>query len=143
VLRYFNVYGVGQNPVGDYAAVIPKFLLCALHGSAATIYGDGNQVRDFVNVDDVVRANLLACEAVTADAEASNIGSGRATSLKELLAEISGLVPNPIAVRHEPARAGDIRRSVASIERARQVLGFEPTISLGSGLRKMLVQAGG
>jgi len=141
VFRYFNVYGDGQNPAGDYAAVIPRFLDAAVKGMTAVVYGDGRQVRDFVYVEDVARANLIGCSADGVGSEPFNIGSGSATSLNTLISDLSTLTRRPVSVHHAPPRAGDIRRSVASIERAERILGYKPETTLRSGLKKLLTRA--
>jgi UDP-glucose 4-epimerase len=134
-LRYFNVYGARQDPAGDYAAVIPRFVQACLAGEPPRIYGDGEQTRDFVHVSDVVRANLLAADARLPEGFAvCNVASGRATRLVAVLAEIAkqtGWDAKPV---HEASRAGDIRHSHASLDHARQLLGYEPLTSLEEGL---------
>ena len=138
--RYFNVFGERQSPSGAYAAVIPKFIEAAQEGRAPIIYGDGNQVRDFVFVGDVVQANLLALDAemAVADGSAFNIGRGEGTSLNDLLSALSEVLGYSIQARHEPQRLGDIRVSVASIDRARDALGFRPSVSIREGLRRIV-----
>ncbi|HTY52694.1 MAG TPA: NAD-dependent epimerase/dehydratase family protein [Methanomicrobiales archaeon] len=133
-LRYFNIYGPGQDPRGEYAAVIPKFIVNVLRRRPPVIFGDGNQVRDFVSVRDVVRANILAMQR---DAVGPlNIGSGTGTTvltLAKALMDIGGLSREPV---FEKARPGDIRESVADISRAGNVMGFRPKVHLADGLRE-------
>jgi UDP-glucose 4-epimerase len=133
-LRYFNVYGPRQDPAGPYAAVIPRFVTAALGGEPLTIYGTGAQTRDFVFVEDVVQANLLARTAPLAPGGVYNIGSGRGTSLNELVETLQSVCARPLTVRRTPARAGDVMHSRADVKRARHDLGFEPTVSLEDGL---------
>jgi nucleoside-diphosphate-sugar epimerase len=133
-LRYFNVYGPRQNPQSEYAAVLPRFITACLAGQAPTIFGDGEQTRDFVFVGDVVEANLLAAESPKAVGSVVNVAGGRRISLNELLRAIQDVAGTQIAVRHAPARAGDVRHSLASLARAEALLGFRPQTSLIDGL---------
>jgi len=145
-LRFFNVYGTRQDPKGPYAAVIPLWTEALLKGERPVIYGDGSSTRDFVSVKDVVRAIRLA--AGTEDAacfgEAFNIAAGTSTSLNELFclmrAEVAKTRPEAGAIKPRFAdfRPGDIRHSSADISRARNLLGFEPEISLSQGLSALL-----
>lgn len=138
-LRYFNVFGPGQSPRSQYAAVIPAFLDAALSGRTPVVYGDGGQTRDFVFVEDVVRANLAAASASReACGRSFNVAGGRPVSLNDLLAELGALLGRDIRAEHAPERAGDIRHSYASIDLARQVLGWEPRVSLRDGLARSL-----
>ncbi|HEY9514443.1 MAG TPA: SDR family oxidoreductase [Gemmatimonadaceae bacterium] len=135
-LRYFNVFGPRQDPTSQYAAVVPKFVSAARAGESPTIFGDGEQTRDFTFVANVVRANLLACEAAPAAfGEVCNIGCGERVSVNELWHRIRDLVGTPVEARYEPSRAGDVHDSLASLDRARALLGYEPVVSLSEGLR--------
>lgn len=135
-LRYFNVFGQRQDPESLYAAVIPCFITAFLSGKPPVIYGDGEQTRDFTYVGNVVAGNLLAA---TAPAErvaghVLNLAAGGRTSLNELvdmLQEITGITCEPI---YEDARPGDIRHSMASVTKAKQLMGYEPSISVLTGL---------
>jgi nucleoside-diphosphate-sugar epimerase len=135
-LRYFNVFGPRQSPRSAYAAVIPKFFEAALEDRAASLYGDGRQTRDFVYVDNVVDANLLAASAPTETVNGwvFNIGAGRRTSLLELLSMIRGVTGRTLAYVAAPPRSGDLRDSVASLERAERLLRYKSRISLEEGL---------
>jgi len=135
-LRYFNIYGPRQDPNGDYAAVIPKFVHRLKAGQAPLIYGDGQQTRDFVYVGDVVRANLLACEHPQASGHVFNIASGQATSLLDL-AEILGGLAGSIPPQFAPAREGDIRHSRGDGSFAQTLLGFQPETKLHEGLQQL------
>jgi len=137
-LRYFNVYGPRQDPASDYAAVIPSFAKACLAGEKPSVYGDGEQTRDFVMVKDVVRANLLAADAVRAVGTVCNIAAGRRISLNELLGHFGALLDRPVEARHEAARAGDVRDSQACLDRARELLDYEPRVGLREGLRRTL-----
>jgi UDP-glucose 4-epimerase len=134
-LRYFNVYGPRQDPAGDYAAAVPRFISACLSGVAPHLYGDGRQTRDFVFVSDAVRANLLAVDAPEASGAVCNVASGRATSLLDLLDEIRRQTWTAMPAIHEPPREGDVRDSLASLDRARALLGYEPSVDLREGLR--------
>lgn len=133
-LRYFNVFGPSQNPRGGYAAAIPQFMLTLLSGKSPQIYGDGRQSRDFVYVDNVVDANLLACSVDAAVGEVFNIGTGRETQLLELLEILGEHTGQKVEPTFAPARAGDIRRSYGDITRATKVLGYRPAVDLATGL---------
>jgi UDP-glucose 4-epimerase len=137
-LRYFNVYGPRQDPASEYAAVVPRFITACLTGRRPTIYGDGEQARDFTFIDDVVQANLRAAEAPEAAfGRAFNIGGGATpTSINELLAtigEFTGATPDPI---REPAREGDVRYTSADMTQTKEVLGHRPEIDMREGLRR-------
>jgi UDP-N-acetylglucosamine/UDP-N-acetyl-alpha-D-glucosaminouronate 4-epimerase len=135
-LRYFNVFGPRQSPRSAYAAVIPNFFQAALENRPATLYGDGRQTRDFIYVDNVVDANLLAASAPSgmANGWVVNIGAGRRTSLLELLSMIRGVTGRTLAYVAAPPRSGDVRDSVASLERAERLLRYKSRISLEEGL---------
>jgi UDP-glucose 4-epimerase len=135
-LRYFNVYGPGQEARGEAAQVIPRFVVSVLRRSPPVIYGDGSQVRDFVSVKDAVRANILAMQRDAVGV--FNIGSGDGTTILKLaraVMEIGRLSREPI---FEKPRPGDIRESVADISRARDVMGFRPRVHLADGLHETL-----
>jgi len=134
-LRYFNVFGPRQDPASEYAAVVPAFITAVLAGRQPVVYGDGRQSRDFTFVGNVVEANLLAAAAEGQLAgEAVNIACGRKATLLDLLGEISRITGRKAQPRFEPARAGDVRESLASVARARELLGYEPKLSLAEGL---------
>lgn len=137
-LRYFNVYGPRQDPASPYAAVIPRFLAALRGGVAPTIYGDGEQTRDFVSVADVVEANLRAATAPGVAGRVYNVASGAAVTLNALLATLADLLDADVAPVYEPARAGDIRHSAADVSAARDDLGFVSRVSLAEGLARML-----
>ena len=133
-LRYFNIYGPRQDPNGAYAAVIPKFILAALAGKPLTIHGDGRQSRDFTFVADAVAANMLAATSKKADGQVINVGAGAQTDLNTLANRIIELAGSKSKLVHGPPRAGDVRDSLASLERARKLLGYKPTVALRDGL---------
>jgi UDP-N-acetylglucosamine/UDP-N-acetyl-alpha-D-glucosaminouronate 4-epimerase len=134
-LRYFNVFGPRQSADGGYAAVIPKFVEAAVAGRRPVIFGDGTAVRDFVYVGDVVRANLLACQAPNGSGNAFNIGSGWHTTVLELRQLIFDMVGSDVTPELRPPRPGDIHTSIAVVDKAREVLGFSASTSLAEGLR--------
>ncbi len=137
-LRFFNVYGPRQSATSSYASVVPAFLGAVLSGQLPTVHGDGRQTRDFVYVDDVAEAICAASEAEGDFGGVYNIGSGLPTSVRELaemIMEIEGLTGEP---HFGPRRSGDIRHSHAAIRKAAAAFGFEPSISLRSGLEKSL-----
>lgn len=137
-LRYFNVYGPRQADDSPYSGVIALFAKALLAGRAPTIFGNGEQTRDFVYVEDVVRANLLAMERHLEPGVVINVGTGTRVSIRELfdiLARHAGFSGAPVLA---PARAGDVPHSVASIERARALLAFEPRWRLDEGLERTI-----
>jgi len=139
-LRYFNVFGPRQSLESQYGAVIPLFINAALRGTPPVILGDGEQTRDFTYVTNVVDANLLACRAPAEQAVGGvfNIGCGTATSIRDLWRQIAALVGVDVEPLHEAPRAGDVRHSMASIARAREQLGYNPSVTLEEGLRQTI-----
>ena len=136
ILRYFNVYGPRQDPQSEYSAVIPRFVSMILAGDRPIIYGDGEQSRDFVFVEDVATANLLAATVPNVSGGVFNIGRGSSTTLLELLTTLREILGQDIEPIHEPPRLGDVRDSLADITQARTQLMFDPKISIVDGLRK-------
>jgi UDP-glucose 4-epimerase len=135
-LRYFNVYGPRQRPDSMYAAAVPIFIRRLLDGKPITVYGDGGQTRDLINVRDVVRANLIASEHPDAAGKIFNICTGIETRLLDLLEVILDLFPNAPAPEFAAPRAGDIYRSVGSPQKAKSMLGFQAQVSLEDGLKE-------
>jgi nucleoside-diphosphate-sugar epimerase len=133
-LRYFNVFGPRQNPESEYAAVVPRFITACLAGRAPIIYGDGEQTRDFTFVADVVEANWLAAHSAKAVGRVMNVAGGKRISLNELLRSIQSIAGTSLTARHEPARAGDVKHSLASLARAEALLDFRPQTTLLAGL---------
>ena len=135
-LRYFNVFGPRQDPGSEYSGVISRFTSALLSGQQPLIYGDGEQSRDFTYVADVVAANLRAAETTAGVGQVINLARGERTTLNELLTilkEITG--KNEVKAEYRDARTGDVRDSLADISRAREMLGYEPKVSLEEGLR--------
>jgi UDP-glucose 4-epimerase len=137
-LRYFNVFGTRQDPTSQYAAVIPNFITALLDNRPVTIFGDGEQSRDFTHVDNVVRANLLAMDAPDVTGKVFNVACGRKVTLNELVAELQELIGCDAETIHEPTRAGDVPHSLASLARARAELGYEPEVDLREGLTRTI-----
>lgn len=135
-LRYFNVYGPRQNRDSQYAAVIPVFISLMLKGGTPVIYGDGEQSRDFVYVDDVVNANLSAAlaEAERVSGQVFNIASGAGISLNRLVDTLNQALGTQIKPKYEPERIGDVKHSCASIEKATTLLGYAPSVRFEEGL---------
>lgn len=136
-LRFFNVYGPRQRPDSPYSGVISIFADCLRQGNQPRIFGDGYQTRDFVFVDDVVQALMLAANEPRANGQVLNVGTGKGISLNFLLdtlGELVGLIPEPV---YEPERHGDIRHSVADISKLTS-LGYKPRFDLRSGLKELL-----
>jgi len=135
-LRYFNVFGPDQDPHSEYSAVIPKFVTKLLANEPITVYGDGEQSRDFTYVGNVVEANLLALRAFEVSGNVCNIGCGEHITLNKLirlLEEILGVKSN---VNYAAPKPGDVRHSLADITRARRLLGYEPKVMVKEGLRR-------
>jgi UDP-glucose 4-epimerase len=133
-LRYFNIFGPRQDPESQYAAVVPRFVTALLEGKRPVIYGDGLQSRDFTYVENVVNANLLAAEAEGVAGQAFNVACGGRYSLLELLSKLKEIIDSDIDPIHEAARAGDVRDSQASIEKASKVLGYHVSVGFEEGL---------
>lgn len=134
-LRYFNIYGPRQDPDSDYAAVIPLFIKATTEGKSPVIFGDGEQSRDFTYVKDVVAANILSAEGNASGI--FNIGSGLETTLNSLAGVICRLIDKKMSPVYGPPRAGDIRRSLADITKAR-IFGYNPTYSLEAGFEETI-----
>lgn len=136
-LRYFNIYGPRQQ--GPYSGVISTFLEQARAGEPITIEGDGEQTRDFVHVEDVVRANLLAATTEHVG-EAFNVGTGDRTSIEELAEATREATDSSSPITHQDPRPGDIRHSGADVSKARRLLGFEPRVGLETGLEELVAR---
>jgi UDP-glucose 4-epimerase len=135
-LRYFNVFGPRQDPLSQYAAVIPLFITAMLKGDAPTIHGDGLQSRDFTYIDNVVHGNLLAARSADANGQVMNLATGARITLLDLVHKINALLGTSIQPRHDPAREGDIRHSRADINKARDLLDYTPVVDFDTGLRR-------
>ncbi len=135
-LRYFNVFGHGQDPTSQYAAVIPKFITAVLQGHPPTVFGDGEQSRDFTYIDNVIQANLLASHSTVGDGAVFNIACGQRITLNNLLKELAAISSKKITPNYQSPRPGDVKHSLADISRAQKYLGFKPQVVLQEGLRK-------
>ena len=135
-LRYFNVFGPGQDPHSEYSAVIPRFINYLLTNRPITIFGDGEQSRDFTFVENVVEANLLALGALNAAGKMCNIGCGERITLNQLVANLEEELGVKANVTHLPPKLGDVRHSLADIERARAILNYQPRVMVKEGLRR-------
>jgi UDP-glucose 4-epimerase len=134
-LRYFNVYGPRQNSDSEYSAVIPSFIYSILKNHSPTIYGDGNQTRDFVFIKDVIKANIIA-----ADSKATgifNVGYGCSTTINELAQSLIEILGSDLVPNHKKARVGEIQNSLADMTAAKSI-GFKPEYSLKEGLRETI-----
>jgi UDP-glucose 4-epimerase len=135
-LRYFNVYGPRQSPKSRYAAVVPLFMQAALRNEPLEVHGDGEQSRDFTYIDNVVQANILSCKAPGVGGEAFNIACGERHSLLEIADIVGRFVGRELPRRHTETRRGDVRHTLASIDKARKLLGFDPGVGFEDGLRR-------
>lgn len=137
-LRYFNVFGDRQDPKSQYAAAIPAFVTKILRDEPPTIYGDGEQTRDFTHIDNVIEANMLAMNADKTSGQIVNIACGRSISVNEIIEEINKLTGKAVRPNHVDERPGDIRHSWADISLAERVLGFRPVVDLATGLKRAI-----
>jgi nucleoside-diphosphate-sugar epimerase len=137
-LRYFNVFGPYQDPTSQYAAAIPAFVTAILKNESPTIYGDGEQSRDFTYVDNVVDANLLAARAKQTKGEVLNIACGEAVTVNEIIDMINELLGKNIKPVYTDPRPGDVKHSLAGISLAKKLLGFKPKVSFREGLQKAI-----
>jgi len=135
-LRYFNVFGPRQDPTSPYSGVLAKFCTVFLEKTDPVVFGDGEQTRDFTYIDNVVQANLLACEAPAASGKVINIGTGARISLNQTLQLLREITGNELQAKYEPPRDGDIRDSQADIRLAREALKYDPTIDFPEGMRR-------
>ena len=137
-LRYFNVFGPNQDPTSQYSAVIPKFIRLIQQDKEPVIYGDGSQSRDFTYVENNVRANIQACTAEKAAGEVINIACGERYTLLDLVKMINEILGKHIEPKFEPERPGDVKHSLAGIEKARELLGYEVRVDFQAGLERTI-----
>ncbi len=137
-LRYFNVFGPHQDPASQYAAAIPAFVTAILRRQPPTIYGDGEQSRDFTYVDNVVQANLLAARAKETHGEVVNIACGEAVTVNAIIGLINELLGRSVKPVYVPPRAGDVKHSLADITAAQKLIGYQPVVLFQEGLRKSI-----
>jgi nucleoside-diphosphate-sugar epimerase len=134
-LRYFNVFGPGQDPDGEYAAVIPKFIEMMMNGERPVIYGDGEQSRDFTYIDNVVQANIKAALS-DCNAEALNVACGGRVTINSLAERLNDEIGTDLEPKHDDPRAGDVRHSQAEVSKAQEQIGYEPTVDFETGLKR-------
>ena len=137
-LRYFNVFGPYQDPKSQYAAAIPAFITLMLGNKQPTIYGDGEQTRDFTYIDNVVSANLLAAKVAKTCGEVVNIASGQSVTVNETVKLIAELLNKDIKPLYAPPHAGDVKHSSADISLAQKIIGFKTVVSFRDGIAKVL-----
>jgi UDP-glucose 4-epimerase len=142
VLRYFNVFGPRQSPFSQYAAMVPLFITAIAAGEQVTIFGDGEQSRDFTYVANVVDATMRAADAQGANGRIFNVAAGSPASVKDVAAAIGRIVGKPVEQTYAPPRPGDIRNSWADVAAAREVLGYAPSVALEDGLRRTIEHLG-
>jgi nucleoside-diphosphate-sugar epimerase len=135
-LRYFNVFGPRQNPESQYAAVIPKFISALLHDRSPTVYGDGEQTRDFTYVSNVVTANIQACAAGEVVGQVLNVACGTRYSLNDLFFNLQRIFGVDLSARYVEPRLGDVRHSLADISKARKLMDYRPKVTFEEGLEK-------
>jgi nucleoside-diphosphate-sugar epimerase len=139
-LRYFNIFGPRQDPTSPYSGVLAKFITQMLGGEQPTIFGDGEQSRDFTYVDNAVDANLLACEAPAREVAGRvfNVATGRRVDLNETFRVLKKIIGYAGDVKHAPERAGDVKHSLADLTRAEKHLGYKPKVDFEEGLRRTI-----
>lgn len=137
-LRYFNVFGPHQDPTSQYAAAIPAFVTSILKGQQPTVFGDGEQSRDFTYIDNVVEANLLAARAKQTKGEVINIACGQAVTVNQIIDMINELVGRAVEPIYADARPGDVKHSLADISLAEELIGYKPVVEFRDGLRKAI-----
>ena len=135
-LRYFNVFGPRQSPESKYAAVVPLFIRAAMNREPLIVHGDGEQSRDFTYIDNVVDANLLSCTTPGVGGAVFNIACNERHSVLEIAHSVGRLLGCDVKIQHEPARAGDVRHTQASIEKAQRLLNYRPAIGFEEGMRR-------
>ncbi len=138
VLRYFNVYGPGQDPRSRYSAIVPRLIDAALHGGSVELHGDGRQSRDFTFVDDIVGATLAAAEPGVQSGVTCNVGCGESHTVLELIAAVEDALGGRIATIPCDPRPGDVRHSRADVTLARAVLGYRPSVRFEDGIRRTI-----
>jgi len=135
-LRYFNVFGPRQDPSSQYAAVVPRFIRAIADDEPVTIYGDGDQSRDFTFVDNVVGANLLAADAPGVGGDILNVATGDSVTVNALADAIGAMLGKQVEKAYEPAREADVRASWADVGEAKRLLGYEMRVDFAEGLRR-------
>ncbi|HVA31190.1 MAG TPA: NAD-dependent epimerase/dehydratase family protein [Gaiellaceae bacterium] len=142
VLRYFNVFGPRQSPFSQYAAMVPLFITAIATDNPVTIFGDGEQSRDFTYIENVVDATMRAAHAEAANGRIFNVAAGSPASVNTVAESIGRIVGKPVKSTYAPPRPGDIRNSWADVAAARDVLGYTPSVDLEQGLRRTIEHLG-
>ncbi|HEV8370885.1 MAG TPA: SDR family oxidoreductase [Pyrinomonadaceae bacterium] len=138
-LRYFNVFGPRQDPGSQYSGVVSRFISSLCSNENPVIFGDGEQSRDFTYIDNVIAANLKAASTTKGIGKVINVATGDRVTLNQLLAELKDLIGKPdVEVDYREPRVGDVRHSLADTTRARELLGYEPTVGLREGLKRTI-----
>ena len=137
-LRYFNVFGPYQDPTSQYAAAIPAFVTAILKGRPPTIYGDGEQSRDFTYVDNVVEANLLAARAARTEGQVVNVACGEAVTVNQIVDMINESAGKRVEPEYTDPRPGDVKHSLADITAARKLIGYKPVVAFREGLERAI-----
>lgn len=137
-LRYFNVFGARQDPASRYAAAIPAFATAIMRGEQPTVYGDGEQSRDFTYIDNVVAGNVLALQAERVRGESVNLACGDRITINEVIASINKILGTSIDPLYVDERPGDVRHSCADIRLVKELLGFEPVVAFDDGLKRAI-----
>jgi nucleoside-diphosphate-sugar epimerase len=137
-LRYFNVFGPFQDPTSQYAAAIPAFVTSILKDTAPTVYGDGEQSRDFTYIDNVVEANLCAARTEDTKGEVVNVACGDSVTVNEIIKMINDIVGKDVKPEYAPTRAGDVKHSMADISKAEKIINYKPVVSFKDGLKKAI-----
>jgi UDP-glucose 4-epimerase len=137
-LRYFNVFGPHQDPTSQYAAAIPAFVTSILKDKSPTVYGDGEQTRDFTYVDNVVEANLLAARAKQTKGDVVNIACGETITVNAIIEMINNIAGKSIKPAYVPSRKGDVKHSLADISAAKKIIGYKPVVLFKDGLKKAI-----
>lgn len=137
-LRYFNVFGPRQDPLSQYAAVIPRFITALLENRRPVVFGDGEQSRDFTYIDNVVEANLLAADAADVSGQMFNIACGEVISINRLLEDLRRILGSDVEPTYLESRPGDVKHSLADISQAKEQLGYQPSIAFDEGLRRTI-----
>lgn len=135
-IRYFNVFGRRQDPTSQYSGVIAKYMTAAIEGTKYIVNGDGSQARDFTYIDNVVHANLLALQAPKLEGQAINVAIGEKYTLLDLIKAVNTAADVDLPIEFKEARTGDVKYSMAAIEQARLILGYEPLVDFEEGIKR-------
>lgn len=137
-IRYFNVFGPRQDPTSQYAAAIPAFVTAILRGEPPTVFGDGEQTRDFTHIDNVVEANFLAAAVAETRGEVINVACGEHVTINQIIAQINELTGRNVRPVYVDPRPGDIKHSWADVRLSEEVIGFKPVVSFADGLARAI-----